>query len=81
MSTADVMPPEVDVRLQRRDSASRWRIDHAADPQRERLWRAFRTGALRGVGVLPPLEQDAVRAGLDDAERAVPFDRVVPNAP
>lgn len=67
------LPPELALRLQRGRAAAQWRRDHAADPDAERLWRAFRTGALRGVARLTPVEQGALRAGLADAERAVPF--------
>lgn len=54
----------------KRDAAIRWRLDHIADPDPERLWRAFRTGALW-------LQQQplrgALRAALVAAEHDVPF--------
>jgi hypothetical protein len=57
----------------RRESAVRWRRDHATDSDPERLWRAFRTGALRNIAHLSPAEQRLIRAALASAERAAPF--------
>jgi hypothetical protein len=72
MTTADTMPAEVVLRLERRHAASRWRVDHIEDADRDGLWRAYVTGALWDQR-LDPFARRAVRAGLDDAERAVPF--------
>lgn len=68
-----VLPPEVATRFRRARTAAAWRRDHLRDRDAERLWRAFRVGALAGIGALPEVERAAVRAGLDDAERVVPF--------
>jgi hypothetical protein len=72
MTTVDTMPPEVAL-LRRGQAAARWRLDHTADPDRDRLWRAYRTGALRNIAQWPPAQHAAVRSALADAERVVPF--------
>jgi hypothetical protein len=54
----------------KRDAAIRWRLDHIADPDPDRLWRAFRTGALWLQR--QPL-RDALRAALVAAEHDIPF--------
>jgi hypothetical protein len=72
MTAADAMPREVALRLERRCAAVLWRVDHAHDADRDRLWRAYVTGALWGAR-LDPFARRAVLAGLDDAERNFPF--------
>jgi hypothetical protein len=72
MNTAETMPREVVLRLERRHAASRWRVDHIEDADRDELWGAYVTGALWDQR-LDRSARRAVRAGLDDAERAVAF--------
>jgi hypothetical protein len=54
----------------KRDVAIRWRLDHYADPDRDRLWRAFRVGALWQQR--KPI-RGAVKAALTAAEHDIPF--------
>lgn len=73
MTAATVfLPPEVAARLRRRGAAIRWRTDHAADADRDRLWRSYVTGALWRER-LDRRARRAVVAGLVDAERMFPF--------
>jgi hypothetical protein len=54
----------------KRDAAIRWRLDHLTNPDPDRLWRAYRTGALWLQR--QPL-RNALRAALVAAEHDVPF--------
>lgn len=76
MSTAVLLPAEVETRIRRRDAATVYRCAIESDPARDGMWTAYRHGAeWFGVDWQTGADRRAIRLGLDDAERAVPFDR------
>lgn len=71
------MSADAAVRARRREAAVAWRTAHRQHYDRHWMWRAYTTGAIRGIGALPEPKRAAVRLGLADAERAVPFTAVL----
>lgn len=61
-----------DARRRREHAATAWRRDHDDHPDRDGLWRAYRTGALWNARHDPALNVQ-LQAALKYAEIAVPF--------
>lgn len=58
----------------KRDAAVHWRLDHFDHPDRARMWRAYRTGALwQRDPQQPDPYRTAIRAALTAAEHDIPY--------